>query len=53
MHGVMTFLAGLELTRRRQVLLRQVRPFTELWVYGREDEPDETFEPNTENQEQG
>jgi len=36
-HGVMTFLAGLELTRRRRVILRQVRPFTELWVYGRKD----------------
>ncbi len=29
----MTFLAGLELTRRRDVRLRQVRPFAELWVY--------------------
>jgi segregation and condensation protein A len=35
MHGVMTFLAGLELTRRGRVILRQVRPFSELWVYGR------------------
>lgn len=34
MHGVMTFLAGLELTRRGRVILRQVRPFSELWVYG-------------------
>lgn len=33
MHSVMTFLAGLELTRRRVVFLRQVKPFTELWVY--------------------
>ncbi len=33
MHGVMTFLAGLELTRRRRVKLRQVKPFSELWVY--------------------
>ncbi len=38
MHGVMTFLAGLELSRRRVVLLRQVRPFAELWLYRREDE---------------
>jgi segregation and condensation protein A len=38
MHGVMTFLAGLELTRRQQILLRQLRPFTELWLYRREDE---------------
>lgn len=36
MHGVMTFLAGLELSRRHRVLLRQVRPFTELWIYRRD-----------------
>jgi segregation and condensation protein A len=36
-HGVMTFLAGLELTRRRLLLLRQTRPFAELWIYRRED----------------
>ncbi len=46
MHGVMTFLAGLELTRRRRVRLRQVAPFSELWLYRRErsewaDEEDE------------
>ena len=35
MHGVMTLLAGLELARRRQVFLRQTRPFTELWLYRR------------------
>ena len=33
MHGVMTFLAGLELARRRRVKLRQVELFSELWVY--------------------
>jgi segregation and condensation protein A len=36
-HGVMTFLAGLELTRRRLLFLRQTRPFQELWIYRRED----------------
>ena len=36
-HGVMTFLAGLELTRRRVLFLRQSRPFTELWLYRREE----------------
>jgi segregation and condensation protein A len=36
MHGVMTFLASLELTRRRRLFLRQVRPFSELWLYRRE-----------------
>lgn len=33
MHGVMTFLAGLELSRRREVALRQSEPFDELWIY--------------------
>lgn len=37
-HGVMTFLAGLELTRRRLLFLRQTRPFAELWIYRRDDE---------------
>lgn len=37
-HGVMTFLAGLELTRRRMLLLRQTRPFAELWIYRREED---------------
>lgn len=36
-HGVMTFLAGLELTRRRLLFLRQTRPFSELWIYRREE----------------
>ena len=34
-HGVMTFLASLELTRRGVLLLRQTRPFSELWIYSR------------------
>jgi chromatin segregation and condensation protein Rec8/ScpA/Scc1 (kleisin family) len=34
----MTFLAGLELTRRRILFLRQTRPFSELWIYRRNDE---------------
>jgi segregation and condensation protein A len=33
MHGVMTLLAGLELTRRRTIRLRQSAPFHELWLY--------------------
>ena len=32
-HGVMTLLAGLELTQRREIRLRQSSPFHELWVY--------------------
>ena len=37
-HGVMTFLAGLELTRRRVLFLRQSSPFQELWIYRRDEE---------------
>lgn len=36
-HAVMTFLAGLELTRSRILFLRQTRPFSELWMYRRDD----------------
>ena len=32
-HSVMTLLAGLELSRRRRVKLRQVEMFSELWMY--------------------
>jgi segregation and condensation protein A len=47
LHGVMTFLASLELTRRRQVRLRQNEPFHELWLLRRDadDRPRETEEP--------
>jgi segregation and condensation protein A len=41
MHGVMTFLAGLELTRRRLLLLRQSSPFSELWIYRRDEQPED------------
>jgi segregation and condensation protein A len=41
LHGVMTFLAGLELSRRRRVRLRQVRPFAELWLYRWEETSEE------------
>lgn len=47
-HGVMTFLAGLELTRRRILLLRQTRPFAELWIYRRDDQADEAAPPDIE-----
>ena len=40
MHGVMTLLAGLEMSRRREVFMRQVAPFSELWLYRRGDEDD-------------
>lgn len=41
MHGVMTFLAGLELARRRRILLRQTGPFHDLWIYFRKEEDEE------------
>lgn len=40
MHGVMTLLASLELTRRRELMLRQVSPFSDLWLYRREVDPE-------------
>ena len=38
LHGVMTLLASLELTRRRWLFMRQVSPFSELWLYRREED---------------
>ena len=43
-HGVMTFLAGLELTRRRVLVMRQAKPFAELWIYKRDEETGEVRE---------
>ena len=48
MHGVMTFLASLELTRRRRLFLRQVSPFSELWLYRREAADDDDAPPTDE-----
>lgn len=45
MHGVMTFLAGLELSRRRRLRLRQTAPFHELWMYVRDGEGGEPAGP--------
>lgn len=50
MHGVMTFLAGLELTRRRILLLRQARPFSELWIYRR---PEDDSGDSTSTEQEG
>jgi segregation and condensation protein A len=47
-HGVMTFLAGLELTRRRLLFLRQAKPFAELWMYRRDDGGDTDAPPPPE-----
>lgn len=35
LHGAVTFLASLELAKRRQVSVRQSAPFAELWLYRR------------------
>jgi segregation and condensation protein A len=37
LHGVVTFMAGLELAKRRQVAMRQSEPFAEIWLYRRKD----------------
>lgn len=34
-HAVATLLAGLELSRRREIAMRQRRPFAALWLYAR------------------
>ena len=38
LHGVITFVAGLELAKRHQVELRQSEPFAPLWLYRRKAE---------------
>ena len=38
-HAVMTFLAGLELGRRRSVRLKQSKPFSELWLFRADGSP--------------
>jgi len=43
-HGVMTLLAGLELTRRRRIKLRQVKMFSELWIYSGVEEDEDSAE---------
>ena len=53
MHGVMTLLAGLELTRRREIRLRQSRPFHELWVYRGEGEGEVAEETHVHPSEDG
>jgi chromatin segregation and condensation protein Rec8/ScpA/Scc1 (kleisin family) len=61
MHGVMTLLAGLELSRQRAVTLRQARLFSELWIIRRDLEAwigdgswreDETEEGSTDSEEE-
>jgi segregation and condensation protein A len=38
LHGVVTLMAGLELAKRRQLGMQQVRPFEALWFYRRREE---------------
>jgi segregation and condensation protein A len=49
MHGVMTLLAGLELSRQRVVTLRQSRLFSELWLLRRDLEAWTGMSPDPEN----
>ena len=37
LHAVATFMAGLELAKRRQIAMRQSGPFAEIWLYRRKD----------------
>ncbi|HUF77190.1 MAG TPA: segregation/condensation protein A [Longimicrobiales bacterium] len=52
-HGVMTFLAGLELTRRRVLVMRQAKPFAELWIYRRDEETGEVSEAEVDGVDAG
>ena len=45
-HAVMTLLASLELSRRHELFLRQVAPFTELWLYRRAQNDEELPVPD-------
>ena len=38
LHGVVTFMAGLELSKRHQIELRQSEPFETLWLYRRKED---------------
>ena len=49
MHGVMTLLASLELTRRRAIFMRQVSPFSELWIYRQEESDPGPEEPTPQS----
>ncbi|MCJ7628849.1 MAG: segregation/condensation protein A [Longimicrobiales bacterium] len=51
MHGVMTLLAGLELSKQRVVTLRQARHFSELWVLRRDLEAWRGMMPGEDNEE--
>jgi segregation and condensation protein A len=45
LHGVVTFMAGLELSKRRQLSMRQSEPFADIWLYRLDEaEPDGEME---------
>jgi segregation and condensation protein A len=46
LHGVVTFMAGLELAKRRQIAMRQSAPFADIWLYRREDEEPDAADPD-------
>jgi segregation and condensation protein A len=41
LHSVVTFMAGLEMSKRHQIELKQSEPFESLWLYRRKEEPQE------------
>lgn len=48
LHAVVTFLAGLELSKRRQITMRQNELFGEIWLYRRKLEEEELVEVGTD-----
>jgi segregation and condensation protein A len=48
LHAVATLLASLELARRRDVAIRQSKPFAPLWIYRRNGEKNESNEPESD-----
>ena len=51
LHAVATLMAGLELARRREVAMRQSKPFAPLWIYRRTGEDLEPIEPDSNEDE--
>ena len=48
LHAVATLLASLELARRRDVAIRQSKPFAPLWIYRRNGEENESNGPESD-----
>lgn len=47
LHGVVTFVAGLELSRRQQIELKQSEPFETLWLYKKEGQPTDEIDADS------